>query len=290
MVSANGRLERASTIQATSDGGRTWRVVYRANGPIYSLAALGRDRVWAVVGRSYSGGLETMLDAPTSGQGPSRLLTSSDGGRSWAPVGQSMTGLAAVTFTSPQVGWAVQRQAAAWVLLRTTDGGRAWQSLGQPCPGGTQGAVVSFVSSSRGWLLCTGEPGAGQQPKVLLQTTDGGVSWHMEAGTWPSENGLTSAGGGLGSSGYPSSIYFLPDGHGWIGLDYTAVILGSSDGGRSWRQTGTRRLSIYGAGPVWFLNEADGFALAGDAANRSRLLRTQDGGQSWTAVSVWGRP
>lgn len=286
MVDANGTLRRASTVQATFDGGRSWHTVYSTSGPIYSLTALGSDLAWAVVGRSYPGGSDTMLDAPTTVQGPSQLLASSDGGESWHPLGQAVSGLAAVTFVSRQVGWAMRLEATGWTVVKTADGGRTWRSLGHPCPAGTQGAVVSFVSQSRGWLLCTSQPGAGEQPRELLETTNGGQGWRTEAGVWPSSNGLTSAGGGLGSGGYPSSVFFLPNGHGWLGLNYAAAVLGTNDAGRSWHQLGTRPLSVYQAGPLWFLNDADGFALAGDGDSHE-LLSTADGGSTWVTVHAW---
>jgi photosystem II stability/assembly factor-like uncharacterized protein len=285
MASANGSPQPISAIQATADGGRTWQLVYRASGPIYSLTALGPDQAWAVVGHSYPGSSITMLQAPTGWQGPSHLLVSCDGGRSWHRLGQPMRGLAAVTFVSPRRGWAMQLKGATWTLLKTVDGGRTWQGMGHPCPVGTQGAAVWFVSPSRGWLLCTSEPGAGQQPRVLLQTSNGGRSWHIEAGTWPSGSGLASARGGLGAFGYPDSLFFLPDGHGWIGLNYVAICLASLNGGCSWHQAGGR-LSTYQAGPLWFLNDSAGFAIAGGGAHR-KLLKTTNGAHSWSVVSTW---
>ena len=63
--------------------------------------------------------------------------------------------------------------------MKTTDGGRTWRRVGAPVPKRmgrlrVVDAAISFVSPSRGWVLCKGQPGAGGQSKALYLTTDGG--------------------------------------------------------------------------------------------------------------------
>ncbi len=265
-----------SAIKATSDGGRTWHVVYRIPGPVTSLTASGPDQVWALAARCY-------------GQGcPSQVLASSDGGRKWTQVGGPLLGFSALSFVAPNLGWALRFEGSAWVLTKTTDGARTWRTIGRPCPREAQGASLRFVSPVRGWLLCASEPGAGMQPKVLLATADGGKSWRRVAGEWVSSQGSGVPAVGLKTGGYPNSMFFLPDGHGWIGLNDDAVILGTLDGGGTWRQIGGR-VSEYQAGPLWFLDDSYGFAIAG-SGDRLRLLSTRDGGRTWTAVHAWMGP
>ena len=77
-------------------------------------------------------------------------------------------------------------------LMKTTDSGRTWRRVGSPCRRGWGGfawaAAISFVSQSRGWVLCKGQPGTGSQSKALYLTTDGGSRWtqlvnaHFEPG------------------------------------------------------------------------------------------------------------
>lgn len=89
-------------------------------------------------------------------------------------------------------------------------------------------------------------------------------------------------------SGYANSIFFLPDSHGWIGLNFDAMILGTQDAGRSWHRLGAR-LSDYQAGPVWFVSDSIGFALAG-SGDRLKLVKTQEAGRTWTTVDWWIGP
>ena len=276
MVTATRRTAGPSTIQATSDGGRTWRVVCRVGGPVIDVTAFGADHVWALTADTYTRGAS------------SKLLASSDGGATWRQIGRPPMGFVALAFASPQVGWALRNAGSAWSLQKTTDGGRTWHAIARPCPPGTPAAAISFVDSTSGWLLCSGMPGAGQQARELLRTTDGGVIWRKVAGTLsPSEIAMNSS-DGLGTFGYPGSLFFLPDGHGWIGLNYAAIVIRTRDGGRTWPQR-SARLSDYGAGPVWFLNDSHGFAIAGSGV-LFKLLKTQDGGRSWTTVRTWRQP
>jgi photosystem II stability/assembly factor-like uncharacterized protein len=182
--------------------------------------------------------------------------------------------------------FAARPEYAPWTLVKTTDGGRTWQAVARACPFGTTATAISFVDSSTGWQLRTRQPGAGQQLRELLATKDGGLHWRRVAGTL-SPNGIaTGSKDGLGIGGYPASLFFLPDGHGWIGLNYAASVIATRDAGRTWQPAG-RRLSNYGAGPVWFLDDRDGFAIAGSGVHFS-LVKTRDGGRSWTTVHRWG--
>jgi photosystem II stability/assembly factor-like uncharacterized protein len=279
MVTNPTKIDGLSAIELTSDGGATWRIVHRLSGPVASLSAVDPGNVWALVADGYKTGA------------PSHLLASSDGGATWRRAGGPVPGVVGVTFVSRHVGYALRVKTAArpdaapWTLLRTADGGRSWRAVARACPAGTTAAAIVFVDSANGWLLRSGEPSAGQQLRELLETRNGGVSWRRVAGTLSPSKLSASSSDGLGSGGYPGSLFFLADGHGWIGLNYAASIIATEDGGRRWHPAG-RRLSDYGAGPMWFLNAADGFAIAGSGVHFS-LMRTRNGGRSWGAVHRW---
>jgi photosystem II stability/assembly factor-like uncharacterized protein len=263
-------------IQATDDGGRTWRVMMRSAGPLNDIVAMGPNHAWVLSGACAMGTCER------------DLLFSSDGGKSWA---RRYTGaLERLSFVSPTDGWAITHvfPAGAQTLETTSDGGITWRAIRSPCPHVLSTATdLSFVSAAHGWLLCTGQAGAGQQAVEILETTDGGSSWLTVASSRAPSQGASSSFSGLGS-GYPNSIFFLPDGHGWIGLNFDAMILGTQDAGRSWHRLGAR-LSDYQAGPVWFVSDSIGFALAG-SGDRLKLVKTRAGGRTWTTVDSWIGP
>ena len=282
MVTDPAKPDGPSTIQLTSDGGATWNIVCKLRGPVTSLSAVAPGNIWALAADGHMTGA------------PSRLLASSDGGATWRRVGRPVAGVVGITFVSHMVGFALQETPAVqpdntpWTLLRTTDDGRSWRVVGRAAPAGTTTAAIAFVDSNRGWLLRAGQRSAGQQLRELLATGDGGRHWRRVAGTVSPSEAAASSKDGLGTIGYPASLFFLADGHGWIGLNYAATIIATRDGGRSWRWSGGR-LSDYGAGPMCFLSDANGFAIAGSGVH-FRLTRTWNGGRSWIAVHKWSLP
>lgn len=258
---------RGGTISTTDDGGRTWHVQRRTARRVSWVTTLGDRQAWAIAGRN--------------------LLHSVDGGQSWRLVSRSR--LLSAGFTGESVGWGVlESPQAAFesMLVRTADGGRTWQPSPVPCPrvvGGVMG--VSFPTPTTGWLLCVGEPGAGQQQKAVLATIDGGRSWQAVSGAIV---GNTSLGGGLGGYGYPLGIAFRPDGRGllWEGRGTLFV---THDGGRTW----TPKDKVVGP-EVDFGQSA---SLPRDRVffvllqrGSFRLLRSQDGGRTWSVIHRWLRP
>ncbi|MDX2041829.1 MAG: YCF48-related protein [Acidobacteriota bacterium] len=139
------------TIQATADGGATWKLqVIQSRKILNDISAIDAQRAW-IVGAA---GL---------------ALHTEDGGQSWKeqPTGIA-TNLRAVHFVDANRGWAV---GSGGVILSTVNGGARWQ----PQNSGTQQTLndVYFVGSKEGWAV--GERG------TLLHTTDGGTTWLEES-------------------------------------------------------------------------------------------------------------
>jgi photosystem II stability/assembly factor-like uncharacterized protein len=262
-------------IQVTDDGGRTWRVSRRGHVHVYEVAVSGSRDAWVLAGSCAMG--TCAID----------VLFSGDGGRTWSR--RSTQDLKRVSFVSADEGWGVgdlfpigyQR------LARTSDGGRTWQSRAVPCPRDTSLAIdVSFVNPARGWLLCTGEGAGGNESRAIMETTDGGSTWStvaVAALESPSSSGFTS-------SGDPTGIFFLPDGHGWMwveggggGMEVTA------DGGRSWHLVGTvPNGSDQSMGSAQFLSDTMGFAVISNGNDQAnQLIETDDGGRTWHVIHDW---
>lgn len=151
------------------------------------------------------------------------------------------------------------------------------------------GASVTFVSPDRGWLLCSGQPSAGNQGKAVYTSRDGGHRWHVvaDAGFLSFSRPKTH---GLCSCGYAGGISFSATGRGLLwqhrGWSYLTV-----NGGRDWRSLPITSAEIVEGDDGSFVSDALGFLLLHNNRNdRKRtedLMRTNDGGRSWRVVRRW---
>ncbi|TWI66651.1 photosystem II stability/assembly factor-like uncharacterized protein [Pseudoduganella lurida] len=176
---------------------------------------------------------------------------------------------------------------AASRLYRTTDGGATWQLLlTNPDPKGFWDAIA-FWDSKRGVLF--GDPVDGRfQVRI---TSDGGATWQAvtdEEGlrALPDEGAFAASGTCLTVAG-SSDAWFATGGA------ITSRVFHSKDGGRTWQAAA---LPVPAGAParglfsVGFRDHHLGIATGGDykdvhlaAVNGAR---TEDGGASWTPVSV----
>ncbi|MCX6134759.1 MAG: YCF48-related protein [Ignavibacteriales bacterium] len=153
-------------VVKSTDGGITWREVYRAsysaNGtssmtePLRRVVFADKNNGWAVGGIS---GVETKI-------------RTTDGGVTWqisnqTPGGSSLQGLC---FTDTKNGWAVGGVVSGPVILRTTDGGVTWGRQTHPLASNTRLVFwsIHMYSADEGWVV--GDSGK------ILKTTNGGGS------------------------------------------------------------------------------------------------------------------
>ena len=259
----------SGTIQTTTDGGRTWRIRYRSRDPITTITVAGRSAVWAVVERCTSSGTCR----------PHTLLHSADRGLSWRVVPSVRVG--GVSFATARTGLALDARSRP--LLRTTDGGRTWRRLPSPCRGGGGDTLqsVSLTSSRRGWALCVGQPGAGNQAKSILETYDGGFTWRLRAAVAIGGPG----GAGLDSYGYAQGIQFLSSGTGIL-WESRGVLLFTHSDGRAWRRAPVVRPERDYGQSATVVSSRTFFALL--TGPHRRLVVTRDGGAHWRTVHRWG--
>lgn len=261
-------------IAVTSDGGRTWRPVFRTGKAVLELTVSGASEAWA-----------------TAGDVRPALFHTTDAGRSWTRMGSSPS---SPSFPTPLAGWAVpagefRDEGRAGQLARTLDGGRTWTRVRGPCVSYHNAPVsVSFVTSAHGWVLCGGEPGAGAfQFKAVYETTDGGATWIARRRV---DLDLPDVGrGGFFPNGMADGIRFLPNGHGWAWTSGGySDLYGSTDGGTVWRSLwrgrGGGRSSMVDA---WFIADDLGFALVWHTPDIARLQVSRDGGDTWEPIRTW---
>ncbi len=253
-------------------------------GSVLDVDAVGLS-VWMV--ESICTRAEVAMTTPC----PVRLIESTDGGRTWetSPTSppSAKTGLREATLgqsfltrtnrstsylmLSPQLHLSGSPDSAP--LWYTTNGGKTWLNREVPCLMGAMSAVFSLAPDGTMMTVCASEPSAGNQPKTVLESTDGGR-------TWVAKTGSDTDGGYLGSIDLVSSEKaFLVGGRSSLletrdgGIHWAAVepVIGSTAGGTS---------------EVKFFNGSHGLVLGNDDNDHERLTlwSTVDGGAHWKVV------
>lgn len=188
---------RYGSVQATTDGGRSWKDGQAPSLQGGSLAfttlqhgyRAGRGASGAVLVVTRDGGAtwEQVFPAVTPtgrlvvidrdhafGTGtpanPGAVLQTADGGRTWKQVSSVGGGLSSISFPSPENGWALtvrwEGQTLLPSLFRTADGGSNWTPLS---PSGLRDVDwVSFVDEQTGFF--------GRGWEIRFVTRDGGAS------------------------------------------------------------------------------------------------------------------
>lgn len=163
----------------------------------------------------------------------------------------------------------------AWRVLRVAPAGAAWV-MAAPVAGFLTG--LSFPQTGLGWALggsCDPESPAAGCVSAVLATTDGGADW--------------------------TTVYSRPDAlflkvdfvsaqDGWLALR-SGALLRSGDGGRSWTPVAAPCAGLSGLDQLAsfsFLDARSGLAVcqapAPAASVRKEVLRTADGGRSWSPL------
>lgn len=183
--------------------------------------------------------------------------------------------LQAVSPVDERVVW-VSGHRGTWA--RTTDGGTTWQTGSVPGGDSLQFRDVHAIDAENAWLMSAG-PGEASR---IYRTTDGGRTWSLQfTNTDP-------------DAFYDCIDFWTPE----AGAAFSdasggrTVILTTADGGRDWTHVPAERV------PAPLPNEG-GFAASGTCLVTSgarhgwigtgnttvaRVLRTSDGGRSWTAA------
>jgi photosystem II stability/assembly factor-like uncharacterized protein len=256
-------------IETTTDGGRDWTMRTRVKGQLTAVTSVP------------GGGLV----ATVSGRG---LLVSGDGGDAWDWLTHHRVGNP--SFATATQGWALTGSAGLdhGSVATTADGGRTWRMLSDPCRRWAVAQSVSAVSPAGAYIACGGQPGVGNQAKMIVRTSDGGATWTaVDAVPLPGGPGPQPAPPhGLPSGGYVSGIAMLPDRRGWLWSDRGWLL--RTDDGEHWRTVArnTVQPDVVTVVSADLVSRSSGYMLLwGNSA--THLLRTTDGGQRWTQVHAW---
>ena len=267
------QLLHGTAVAHTTDGGATWTTLL-----VTASSAVQVD--------SPAPATAFVLENSCS-QGDCKATTvqaTFDAGRTWQTIFQSSRFAGtSVSFPSQTVGFIAGSlagtAASTGALYATTTSGLSWTLRSTPCAfQGPNAQAISFLDAGQGFLMCGGNPGAGEQPKVFYQTQDGGHSWSMVSAA----EGTVAPANGLPLSGYIHSMFFLSTETGFIGLDRGGIYM-TRDGGIDWQAVfGSPLPTASGqAFSVGFSDPEHGWLLAGDGPP---LYTTADGGLTWQLV------
>jgi photosystem II stability/assembly factor-like uncharacterized protein len=216
-----------------------------------------------------------------------------DGGATWQPHPVPLVTVTSLTFTgATATASGLGGQGCTRAYAESLDGGVTWRAVtpkesvlteaaGPPFAAAKDGCVVNDVGpatlvavagESAAWLVCQHADGGS---RLLLRTRDAGATWQRLAGR--------RAETGLASDGFVEQVGFAP-GAGWALIRGTRCATGdlrtSADLGAHWV---TRPcVDVQRVLAVAFGDARRG-VLLGVRGGAVVLLRTSDGGRSWSA-------
>jgi photosystem II stability/assembly factor-like uncharacterized protein len=222
---------------------------------------------------------------------PNRIEKTTDGGKTWRSTslrhlplsfaeqrfratwrGGSRRRLQLEVVVSATVGWAMNGPSRLFV---SRDGGLSWREVRVPCARayGFSAPLIAAVSAEHAWLLCLGQPGAGQQNKALYETSD--------ARRWTLRRNLSS-------SGYGQAMAFSPSGFGLLAESRGGLMVTRS-GGRSWTFSRITSPEVAEPQSIALFGRSRGLVLVRDdrLGRKIELYRTRDAGRGWQLLHVW---
>jgi len=193
----------------------------------------------------------------------------------WQPqLSGTTVRLRGVSAVSALVAWA---SGANGTILRTTDGGRTWTP--RPVPGAEtlDFRDIDALSENVAYALSIG-PGAASR---IYKTSDSGDHWTLQFQNRDPKVFLDAMAFADETQGvaYSDSV----DGH--------LVVLTTNTGGREWERVADDRLPPAAPGEGAFAASGTNVALIGRehvwiGTSVSRVVRSTDGGRTWTATTT----
>lgn len=192
--------------------------------------------------------------AAGSGSTTATLIKTIDGGTTWNPLSiNTVNEIYSLSFGSSNVGYALTKQSE---LFKTTDAGSTWNNIYNF---GVFDGHIFFQNADTGFVA----NGDG----TIYKTIDGGTTWSSVT---------------MSSFSNPTSIYFPTTQVGYV-VTYWGKVAKTNDMGATWTI-----LNQATSKPLWdvFFTTIDtGYAVGGDGVS-SLILKTTDGGNSWTVQTT----
>jgi photosystem II stability/assembly factor-like uncharacterized protein len=185
--------------------------------------------------------------------------------------------LRGVSAVSERVVWA---SGAAGTVLRTADGGTTWRKLTVAGAEKLDFRDVDAINDTTAYILSIGTGPASR----IYKTTDAGATWTLQ---FTNED----------PRGFFDAMAFWDANRGLAfgdSIDGRFEILTTNDGGRTWRRIPADRLpaalpnegAFAGSGTNVAVLPPNRAWIGTGAAARCRVLRTADGGRTWTVAET----
>jgi photosystem II stability/assembly factor-like uncharacterized protein len=276
-------LTNGTTAQVlrTTDGGQTWQQSTVQATFLRQITFVDSQHGWILSGWRATGGPAEAVS----------VFRTSDGGKTWSNVANALPAStdmpppghlpyggqkSGIHFLNTSTGWitgTVVVNDLAWLYV-SHDGGSTWYQQSLSLPTGVPSAQLSpvsptFFSTTDGILpviFSDGVTGRGIATDIYV-THDGGTTWKN---TMP----LAAAFG---------IIDFVDMQHGWVtdGM----VLYNTSDGGQHWAKLSPganfRQITY-----LSFVSSTTGWAIGRQSNTSSFLLKTTDGGKTWTPIPI----
>lgn len=159
-------------------------------------------------------------------------------------------------------------------FFKTTDGGATWTLAGST--GGTAGFMngITFSKTMPSFGVAQSDPPNGSgQPYYVSKTTDGGATWTV-----------TNPPGVTANASAANSIVVLDNMWYGFGLNSTAGVYFTSNGGTTWTSGNLGVAGTFVSGFAMSSNKMDG--IAATSSSLPNISRTTNGGTTWTPINV----
>jgi len=215
------------------------------------------------------------LDGLETGEGTNDFARTTDGGNTWLagviniPSNYTPAGISAIDgATAYLVAFGTNPGGG---IFKTTDGGQTWIHQTTATFGNISsfGNVIHFFNENEG--VVQGDPVNG---KFEIYTTgNGGNTWELNTNS----PAILS-----GEAGWTGCIAAYND-NVWFGTNKGRVFR-STDKGHTWEAFPTGAIDI--APTISFADALNGVAICNRSGSDYKLLRTEDGGKTWSKINI----
>ncbi len=165
-------------------------------------------------------------------------------------------------------------------MWATSNGGRSWVQHDVSCPIDSGDVVMAAAPDGKLFAVCAAEPAAGSQPKSVVVSTNGGVTWSAAGPCTTAILGGKCIAKSL-ISGYLGTLVSTAQTVAYL-TGPRSPIYKTANGGATWTTVGSSPSS--GNTSLTFFNKEDGLVLSEDFTRT--LWQTHDGGTTWTRVTL----